>query len=294
MKIWVLGSGVPTPSRTRVCSGYVVEADGKYIVFDHGFGAFSRLLELGIDLANITHLFFTHLHFDHMGDYARLVLTRWDQHGGHVEDLKVFGPPPLQGITESLFSPTGVFGPDLAARTLSQASLDLYALRGGKGERARPQPVISELRGNHTIRDANWTVESTQVNHAPPYLECLAYKFTHEGRAFVYSGDTGPNDNIINLAQNCDVLVHMSHYITGTAKSDDYLTSCTSHCEAAEVAKKANAKTLVLTHISSQIDRAGVRERVIAEVSEIFKGTVILGQDLLEIPFDVHYKSHVD
>ena len=65
-----------------MCSGYVVEIGNDVIVLDHGFGAHHRLLELGIPASRVSHLFFTHLHYDHCGDYARLVLTRWDQGAG--------------------------------------------------------------------------------------------------------------------------------------------------------------------------------------------------------------------
>ena len=48
MRIRLLGTGTPTPSLRRMCSGYVVEVGEDVIVFDHGFGAHHRLMELGI------------------------------------------------------------------------------------------------------------------------------------------------------------------------------------------------------------------------------------------------------
>jgi ribonuclease Z len=286
MKAWILGSGVPTPSRTRVSSGYLIEADGEYLVFDHGFGAFQRLLELGIDLGKISHLFFTHLHYDHMGDFARLVLTRWDQGGGLVKDLKVYGPPPLARIAERLFAEDGAFGPDITARTRDPASLDLYRLRGGVGERARPAPAIREIGANETIESGSWRVQTTEVRHFTPLLTCYAYRITHGGRSIVYSGDTGPNDTLVALAKDCDVLIHMCHYISGTAASAGFAASATGHKELAQIARDCGAKSLVLTHITQQIDQPGVRERVIAEIAEIYRGTIILGSDLLGIPLD--------
>ena len=78
MRLRLLGTGTPTPSLKRMCSGYVVELGDDVIVFDHGFGAHHRLLELGIPATRVTHFFCSHLHYDHMGDYPRLLLTRWD------------------------------------------------------------------------------------------------------------------------------------------------------------------------------------------------------------------------
>ena len=73
---WILGSGTPTPSLRRMCSGYLVKVGGDCILLDHGFGAHHRLLELGIKATQVTHVLFSHLHYDHIGDYPRLLLTR--------------------------------------------------------------------------------------------------------------------------------------------------------------------------------------------------------------------------
>ena len=106
-----------------MCSGYVVEIGSDVIVLDHGFGAHHRLLELGIAATRVTHLFFTHLHYDHCGDYARLVLTRWDQGAGKVPELRVYGPPPLARMTEQLFGNDGVTRrTSLRARAMAAAS----------------------------------------------------------------------------------------------------------------------------------------------------------------------------
>jgi ribonuclease Z len=54
--------------------------------------------------------------------------------------------------------------------------------------------------------------------------------------------------------------------------------------ELAEVAKRANAKTVVLTHITEQMDVPGVRERVLIEMARVYPGNLIWGEDLLEVP----------
>jgi len=43
-------------------------------------------------------------------------------------------------------------------------------------------------------------------------------------------------------------------------------------------------KTLVLTHFLEQIGPAGVREKILGEISKIYSGNVIWGEDLMEIP----------
>ena len=57
------------------------------------------------------------------------------------------------------------------------------------------------------------------------------------------------------------------------------------HRELAELAQAARVRNLVLSHVTAQFDRPGVRERVLREVGEIYKGNVYFGEDLMEIPF---------
>ena len=88
MKITLLGTGTPTPSLRRMSSGYMVELDGEVILFDHGPGAYHRMMEAGTAATGVDHVFFTHLHYDHCLDYARLLLTRWDQGAGKLRNSR--------------------------------------------------------------------------------------------------------------------------------------------------------------------------------------------------------------
>ena len=62
------------------------------------------------------------------------------------------------------------------------------------------------------------------------------------------------------------------------------LRSTTGHLELARVAQEANVKNLVVTHVTESIDVPGVRERVISQMSEIYKGNLFFGEDLMTIP----------
>ena len=164
MKIHLLGTGTPTPSLHRMCSGYVVEVGKDILVFDHGFGAHHRLLELGIDATRVTHFFCSHLHYDHMGDYPRLLLTRWDQGAGRIPDLKVYGPPPIAEVNRALFDKGGAFWPDLVARTEHMCSVSIYHARGGVGERAKPKPEVTEMRPNEVVQGGSTLTQQLAKN----------------------------------------------------------------------------------------------------------------------------------
>ena len=232
----------------------------------------------------VTHLFFTHLHYDHCGDYARLVLTRWDQGAGKVPELRVYGPPPLARMTEQLFGNDGVYQADLVARTSHGCSLSIYEARGGMLPRQRPNPRITELKLGDVVKESEWSLEVGNARHFQPYLTTFAFRLRHAGRTLVYSGDSGPIPEMEDFARGADVLIHMCHHISGTELSADFADSCMGHMELAHLASRARVKNLVLTHITEQFDKPGARERAIAEIGRVFDGTIFFGEDGIEIP----------
>lgn len=294
MKLWLLGTGTPTPSLRRMCSGYVLRVGDEYVVFDHGFGAHHRLLELGIRATEISHVFLSHHHYDHMGDYPRLLLTRWDQGAGKVKELEVYGPPPLKRITERLLNDDGVFGPDLISRTQNQCSVDVYRARGGVGQRSRPAPILHELNPTDFVKTNHWTVRVAPVNHFAPHLVSYGYRLDADGQSFVYSGDTGPSSALAELAQDCDVLVHMCHYLSGTAPSKTFSTFTMGHLELARMAQEASVRNLVVTHVTEQFDHPGLRERVLREMGAIYTGNLFFGEDLMCVPFEDPMPTKLD
>ena len=121
------------------------------IVWDHGPGAHHRLLQSGHRSVDVTHAFFTHLHYDHCMDYGRLVLQRWDQGADRIADLNVYGPPPIARMTEQLFGADGIYGPDIRARIEHKSSQDQFEARGGKLPRRRPAPKVTEIHAGSVI-----------------------------------------------------------------------------------------------------------------------------------------------
>jgi ribonuclease BN (tRNA processing enzyme) len=100
MKVTMLGTGTPTPSLKRASSGYLIDVAGDVLVIDHGPGANRRLMQAGRRVTDVTHLFFSHLHYDHCMEYPHLLLQRWDIGANLIPDLQVFGPPPLARMTD--------------------------------------------------------------------------------------------------------------------------------------------------------------------------------------------------
>ena len=265
-------------------AGYLVETETRKVLFDFGPGAYHRMLEAGVRPVEITDVFFTHLHYDHCLDYVRLLMTRWDQGAGRIPELRVYGPAYTAQMTEAIIGDGGLFAPDLAARTELRMSQDVFVARGGTLPRLKPQPIVREIHSGETIEGEGFRVHARSVLHAQPLLECLGYRMEAQGASFAYSGDAGPCKAMQVLAQDCDVLVHMCHFISGTALSAEMDKHNMGHLELAQLGKAAAVRNLVVSHVTEQMDVPGVRERLIHEMSAIYAGNLFFGEDLMEIP----------
>ncbi len=101
------------------------------------------------------------------------------------------------------------------------------------------------------------------------------------GRKIVYTGDTRPSDKIVELARGADVLIHdstLSDELTEKAAENAHSTPT----EAAEVAKRAGVKQLVLIHVSPRYEDDSV---LLKQAKKVFQNTIV-ARDLmvLDVP----------
>lgn len=287
MKITILGSGSPAPSVVRKGSCYLVEIGNDVILLDAGQGSQHRLLEAGKRPTDVTHIFLSHLHSDHCLDFPTLLQQHWDIGAGRVPELRVFGPAPIAQMTERLIGPNGAFAYDLQARTTHRASLDTFEARGGALPRRRPRPIVREIRSGDSIQGDGWTMRIGRAEHFQPMLECLNFRLEAGGRSMVYTGDSGYTTDLVEIARECDVLIAMCHFPSGTEPTQAYRRATGNHIDAARMAAEANAKMLVFSHFSPIFDTPGMKERALVDISPIYRGPVLLGEDLMQIPLQV-------
>ena len=105
------------------------------------------------------------------------------------------------------------------ARATRRASTSI-ARAAANGERARPHPGGARARAHRCRRRQRLDGDVRPKSIiSQPHLRSYGFRLEADGQSFVYSGDTGPCRALAALAQDCDVLVHMCHYLTGTALS---------------------------------------------------------------------------
>lgn len=280
MKVTCLGTGCPEPNPLRASSGYLVEVGQDTILLDCGGGVFDRLIQSGRKPSDISHLFFTHLHSDHMMDYARLVHAAWDEGG---KPIKVFGPAPIASITDKLFGHDGVFATDLIARTENAGSQEVWIERGGTLPRPWPDPEITQIEPGFSHAGNGWKLKSCTAPHAQPQLDCMAFRIEANDTSFVYSGDSALSNEVEELAQNADLLIHWCYRLSGDVSNNFIRKMSPDPIEIGRLAARCNVGHLLVTHLRSSMDTDEIHHQIRCELKENFSGSAEIAEDLKEI-----------
>ncbi|MFN3527559.1 MAG: ribonuclease Z, partial [Candidatus Altarchaeaceae archaeon] len=128
-------------------------------------------------------------------------------------------------------------------------------------------PLYSKLQRGETINFKGKIITPDEVLSDPI-----------KGRKIVYTGDTIPCENVIKFSKDADVLIFDSSYShQDIEKVSDHLHSTAS--QAAEIALKANVKSLYLVHISQRYKNTKILEE---EARKIFKNTYV-AKDFLTV-----------
>ena len=277
MRLTILGSGSPEAYARRASSGYLLETGDDVILFDCGGGVFDNLLRSGRRPSDVTHLFFSHLHSDHMMDYARLVHAAWDEGGAPI---KVFGPAPVARITDGYFGPDGVLSHDLRARTELLPSQEVWKARGGTLPRPWPAPEVTEIEPGFTFQGDGWRLASCEVPHAQPALTCMAFSVEGDGRKFVYSGDAGPCPALGALCEQADLLLHWCYRLDGEAVHPLMLPLTPAPGQIADMAREAGVKRLLLTHFRVHMDEPSRHAQALSMLHDRFGTEAGIAEDL--------------
>ena len=280
MKITLLGTGSPEANTRRASSGYLVECGDDVILFDCGGGVFDRLLQAGYQPSDITHLFFTHMHSDHMMDYARLVHAAWDEGGPPV---KVFGPAPIKNITEKLFGRDGVFATDLIARTDNKCSQEVWLARGGSLPRPWPSPLVTEITADYQHHSHDWSLACCEVAHAQPQLDSIAFRMQQGNKSFVYSGDAALSETFEAFAANCDVLLHWCYRQYDDNSMASVVEMSPDPLQIAALAERCQAKQLLITHLRVKMDNESEHQKIQHAVQKHYHGKFLLAEDLMTL-----------
>ena len=277
MKLTILGSGSPEAYQRRASTGYLLEIGDDRILFDCGGGVFDNLVRSGRLPSHITHLFFSHLHTDHMMDYARLVHAAWDE---GAAPLKVWGPAPIARITEGYFGRDGVLSADLYARTELEPSQAVWLARGGTLPRAWPAPDVVEIKPGFSFQGNGWELKSCEVPHAQPAFDCMAFSVEAGGKKFVYSGDAAICDDLELLATDADLLLHWCYRLSGEEVHPALADMSPTPSDIARMASRARVRRLLISHFRIHMDSEEGHMSARSDLKAGFNGPSGIVEDL--------------
>ncbi len=283
MRAILLGTGAGRADPDRFSPSNVVWVGESPVLVDCGSGALYRLRQAGLYPAEIRHVFFTHMHFDHYADYGYLMIEPLIGEAAFSRgNLNVFGPPGTARFVRNV-------------ELTYDAELDGYAALEGY-ERARDlcRANVQETYHGWSLEMNGWRITTAQVDHGLVKLPSFAYRFdSPEGRSLVFSGDTMPCDGIVSLARNADVLVHESTLPEAELElrraSGFAVQIHSTPRQAGWVAQEANVRKLVLNHFAAwnsfAPDRPAYDWDALAprEAAREFAGEIVVGHDLMEI-----------
>ncbi|MEM4699516.1 MAG: ribonuclease Z [Candidatus Nezhaarchaeales archaeon] len=273
--------GVPTPDRGLSC--IAIKRRGEVLLFDCGEGSQRQLLKAGIGFVKRMKVFITHLHGDHVLGLAGLLQSMGLM--GREEPLSVYGPRGLARLIGAFKEALGFELPYVVeAREVDEGVVcegDGYRVEARRADHSVPSlayalseverpgkfsperavelgvpkgPLWKALQTGRAVEVGGRVVRPEDVLGPP-----------RRGLKVVYSGDTTFAQSLVELSRGADLLIHEATFddsLEQRALKEKHSTAR----QAATVAKLAEVKKLVLTHISPRYQDASVLKRQAEEV----------------------------
>ncbi len=268
MRFVLLGSGCVRVDLERWGPCQALEVGGEWLIFDCGRGATMRMVEAGISIRDVRRCLFTHHHYDHNCDFPYFFLTSWTL--GRNFPLEVYGPRGSEAFCDGLFNT--VYRDDIASRKAAAA----YNSDGCKWT------ARDVLEDRWTLEGKDYSITMIHTVHVPEFLDSLAFRIESGGRSIVICGDNQVSEQLMDLAQDCDLLVHECTFPTERIEKASWGSFHTSPRDLGRWAKRRGVKKLMLKHFAVQ---EGVAvEPMAQEVRDEFGDeNLIVGHDLLEV-----------
>ena len=260
LRIVVVGTSGPLPVRDRAKPCIAILAGGALYLVDVGPESTENMMTWRLPLAAARAVFLTHLHSDHIGDLGEFNMQGWVQ--GRQRPLAVVGPSGVETVARGF---NAAYENDHFFRQAHHAhDGQLFQLAAGRLE-ARAVRIPARAPTAVAWRDGDLTVTAIRVSHEPA-SPAFGYRFDYRGRSVSISGDTRKWPAFAEASRGVDVMLHeaqneamtrqLSQALKGmgnaraSAMMADTLSYHTTPVEAADIARAAGAKRLVLYHLT--------------------------------------------
>lgn len=277
--VTLLGTGSPIPIVDRSGPSILVQAGSEAMLFDCGRGVPVRLWQLHIAMRDITTVFFTHLHSDHVVGFPDFWLTGWlPPFGRRTARLHVYGPT---GTADMMAHLQKAYKADIRIRTADEklppegASLAMKDVTEG---------VVLERNGV--------TITAFNVDHGDLIKPSFGYRIDYAGHSVVLSGDTRVSENLIRHAKGVDLLVHEvaaadAELLKTSPDAQRIIGHHTTPEDAGRVFDRVRPKLAIYSHIvlltTDPAVSAPTAEEVLTATRKTYSGPLELGEDLMTI-----------
>ena len=244
--IQVLGCFSASMTVDKHQSSQILYHNNQSYLIDCGESTQALINKYKIKLSSINAIFISHLHGDHYFGLPGLITTM--NRKGRTKPLAIYGPRGLKEILTTMFK----YGK-------SWTKFDL---------------IINEISDEEKIifSENLIEIETFKLNHR---ISCNAFKFTIKTNSnifkYAYCSDTAYNPKIIAKIKNIDLLYHEATFL----KEHSAVAIKTKHStsvDAANIAKEANVKMLLMGHFSTRYKNL---EKFKTEASNIFNNSHI-------------------
>ncbi|KAF3769813.1 hypothetical protein M406DRAFT_284266 [Cryphonectria parasitica EP155] len=260
LEVIALGTGSALPSKYRNVSATLIRVPGygSYL-FDCGENTLGQLRRMyGYDkadeiLGDLKVIWISHLHADHHLGTAS-VIRAWNEvtTTNMTQNITAEPTPRLTVVSTPYmldwlreYADVEDFGFD---------RLRLISIRGPQQREAIQDPVIfdaTSLAGRDT---GLARIDACRVDHCYGALACV---FTWpSGLKVAYSGDCRPSDGLVRIGRGCTLLLHEST-LDDELRDDAYAKKHCTMSEALDVARRMQARRVLLTHFSQRYPKIG-------------------------------------
>lgn len=289
LHVVVCGSGSPLTDLKRSGPCTAVIAGTRVFVVDVGEGAQETLSVAGISPARVERVLLTHFHSDHIDGLGGLTLQHWAA-GASRSPLPLVGP---SGVEQLALGINTTYAQDKVYRIAHHG--ETVVPSSGFGLVAQPFAPPAKGPGLVILNDGGLKITAFSVDHEP-VSPAVGYRFDYKGRSVVVSGDTARSPSLVQNAKGVDLLVHEALSprlvaLLGQAAGDadrgnvvkvtrDILTYHTTPEAAADEAKAAGVRALLLTHLIPPIPIKALEGPFLGDTRKRFDGEVWMARDL--------------